>query len=87
MGGSRDEEASGARSLAAAWRAHLGDPAARGHCLRIALVVGTILALINQGDAIVQGQLSAILAVKLALDYVVPFVVSSAGFVAGRRGA
>jgi low temperature requirement protein LtrA len=85
MGGSGDEGASGARSLAAAWRAHLADPVARGRCVRIALVVGTILALINQGDAIVNDQLSAILAVKLALDYVVPFVVASTGFVAGRR--
>jgi low temperature requirement protein LtrA len=73
------------RSLAASWRAHLTDPVARGRCIRIALVVGTILVLINQGDALVHGQLSALLAAKLALDYVVPFVVSSTGFVAARR--
>jgi hypothetical protein len=60
---------------------------ARRRCLRIALVVGTILVAINQGDSIVQGQLSAILALKLALDYLVPFLVSSTGYVAGRRRA
>ena len=73
------------RSLAVAWRAHLADPAARGRCIRIALVVGTVLALINQGDALIGGELSPILPVKLALDYLVPFVVSSAGYVAARR--
>jgi low temperature requirement protein LtrA len=73
------------RSLAAVWRAHLTDRVARGRCIRIALVVGTILVLVNQGDALVHGQLSALLAVKLALDYLVPFVVSSTGFVAARR--
>jgi hypothetical protein len=87
VGGSQDGGAARAGSLAAAWRAHLSDPVACGRCLRIALVVGTILVAVNQGDAIVRGQLSAILALKLVLDYLVPFLVSSTGYVAGRRSA
>ena len=73
------------RSLAAAWRAHLTDPVARGRCIRIALLVGTVLALVNQGDALVRGELSVTLGVKLSLDYLIPFLVSSTGYVAARR--
>ncbi|VAW18633.1 hypothetical protein MNBD_ALPHA12-1129 [hydrothermal vent metagenome] len=45
--------------------------------LVIALVVGTILCLINQGDALFAGKPLNIY--KLALTYMVPFVVASYG--------
>lgn len=68
------------------WR-HLCDRPARRRCLLIALVVGTILAAINQGDVILRGDLTALVAVKLGLNYLVPFTVSSLGYIAARRAA
>jgi hypothetical protein len=49
---------------------------------RIALIVGTWLCLLNQGSVIVNGHLPW---VKLALNYLTPFVVASLGFLAARR--
>lgn len=45
----------------------------------IAGVVGTCLVVINQLGAILDGQRGAILWVRVALDYLVPFVVSNLG--------
>jgi hypothetical protein len=49
---------------------------------RIALVVGTWLSLMNQGHAIADGHTPWI---KIVLNYAMPFVVSSLGFLAARR--
>jgi len=49
---------------------------------RIALVVGTWLSLMNQGRAIVAGNAPW---VKVALNYLTPFVVASLGYLAARR--
>jgi hypothetical protein len=49
---------------------------------RIALVVGTWLSLMNQGRAIVDGDAPWL---KVALNYLTPFVVSSLGYLAARR--
>jgi hypothetical protein len=53
--------------------------------IRIALVVGTILTLINQADVIFSGDATIITWVKAALNYCVPFVVSNLGLLAGKR--
>jgi hypothetical protein len=53
--------------------------------IRIALVVGTILTLINQLDVILAGDASTITWVKAGLNYCVPFVVSNLGLLAGKR--
>jgi hypothetical protein len=53
--------------------------------LWVALVVGTILNLINQGDALL-GHLPVSWA-KIALTYLVPFAVSTHGAVSARMGA
>ena len=50
--------------------------------LWVALVVGTILNLINQGDALLAGRRLDL--VKLALTYVVPYIVSTYGAVSFR---
>lgn len=59
--------------------------------LKFAVVVGTILIVINHGDAILSGQLSASNYVKMGLTVIVPYVVSvlsSVGaIVAGGREA
>jgi hypothetical protein len=48
----------------------------------VAVVVGTILNLINQGDALLAG--GRIGWAKLALTYLVPFAVSTHGAVSAR---
>ena len=53
--------------------------------LTIALVVGTILTVINQADVILRGEASAATVVKTVLNYLVPFVVSNLGLLAGKR--
>ncbi|MGH8978142.1 MAG: nitrate/nitrite transporter NrtS [Acidimicrobiia bacterium] len=49
---------------------------------RIALVVGTWLSLVNQGEAVFDGRPPWL---KIVLNYATPFVVASLGFLAGRR--
>jgi hypothetical protein len=54
----------------------------------IALVVGTILFCINQLDVVVRGEATAVVWVKTAVTFLVPFCVSNAGvLVASRRPA
>jgi hypothetical protein len=48
----------------------------------VALVVGTILNLINQGDALLAGRRLDL--VKLALTFIVPYFVSTYGAVSFR---
>jgi hypothetical protein len=50
--------------------------------LRIALVVGTWLSLMNQGQLIVRGHPPWI---KLVLNFATPFTVASLGYLAARR--
>jgi hypothetical protein len=45
-----------------------------------ALVVGTLLTLINQGTDLAAGQVSAALLWKVPLTYAVPFCVACAGY-------
>ncbi len=49
--------------------------------LVIALVVGTLLTAINQGNLIAQGDLSLALAWKVPLTYLVPYCVATTGAV------
>jgi hypothetical protein len=53
--------------------------------VRIALVVGVILTLINQADVIVRGDATEVTWIKSGLNFVVPFVVSNLGLLAGKR--
>ena len=54
--------------------------------LTIAVVVGTILTAINQADVIARGDATSTTLVKAALNYLVPFIVSNLGLLAGKRG-
>lgn len=45
--------------------------------LWVAMVVGTILFLINQADVVMGGHLTLPVAVKIVLTYLVPFFVST----------
>lgn len=52
----------------------------------IALLVGTVLFAINQLDVVIRGDADAVVWLKAAVTYLVPFVVSNAGLlVASRR--
>lgn len=53
--------------------------------VRIALVVGVVLTLINQGGVIAAGDATTLTWVRSALNFVVPFIVSNAGLLSGRR--
>ena len=53
--------------------------------LRIALVVGVVLTLINQVDVIIGGDATTLTWVKVGLNFCVPFVVSNLGLLAGKR--
>jgi hypothetical protein len=54
---------------------------------RIAAVVGLVLTGINEGDSIVHGNVSAATGIKMGLNFVVPFIVSNLGVLAGVRRA
>lgn len=54
-------------------------------CLPVALVVGLLLSAINQGDTIFSGTDPSMPWVKVGLNFVVPFCVSSYGFLNGCR--
>ena len=66
------------------WRYAISDGVPK-RSLVIALIVGTILNLINQGDVLVAG--AALDMVKLLLTYVVPYCVSTYGAVSYRLHA
>lgn len=48
-------------------------------CLPVALVVGTVLSLLNHGDVVVQGAASGAVVVKVLANYAIPFLSSSTG--------
>ena len=52
---------------------------------RVALVVGTILTLVNQGSVMMDGQSTVATWVRVAVNYAVPYVVSSIGYIAPAR--
>jgi hypothetical protein len=53
--------------------------------LKIAAVVGTLLSLINQGSVIFGGDASAATWLRVGFNYLVPFWVSSTGFLSATR--
>lgn len=59
-------------------------PAHLRRTLGIALVVGVVLTIVNQGDVILSGDATAMTWVKCGLNFVVPFLVSNLGLLSGR---
>ncbi len=55
--------------------------AALARCLPTALVVGTILSLINQGSVIQAGDATVATWIRVLFNYLIPFTVSNFGFV------
>jgi hypothetical protein len=62
----------------------------RGHTLRTAvptaLVVGTVLCAVNQGASLAAGAATTGTWVRMVINYLVPFVVASVGYLGARRG-
>jgi hypothetical protein len=48
-------------------------------CLPVALIVGTVLSVVNQADVIAQGMTGVAVAAKVAANYAIPFLTSSTG--------
>jgi hypothetical protein len=57
-------------------------PAVARRCFVIALAVGSILSLINQWDALRTGHVPPVVWLRIAANYLVPFVVSNLGALA-----
>jgi len=56
-----------------------------GRAIIVALIVGTILMVINQADVIVGGHLTTLVVAKIGLTYLVPFSVSTYSALAANR--
>jgi hypothetical protein len=59
----------------------------RGHTVRTApptaLVVGTVLCAVNPGAILIAGEASTGTWVRMAINYLVPFLVASVGYLGG----
>jgi hypothetical protein len=53
--------------------------------VKTALVVGTVLGLINHGEALLSGQFTPEQLVPLLVTYLVPFTVATYGQIQGKR--
>ena len=57
----------------------------RRPALRVAIVVGILLSLVNQTGALLHGQFSVGTVARLAANFAVPYLVSSLGFLSAHR--
>lgn len=64
------------------WRLAFSDGTPR-QALKVGLIVGTILVLINQGDQIYAGEVPVLW--KVALTYLVPYCVATYGAITAKR--
>jgi hypothetical protein len=69
------------RDIPAVCRPHLPRTAA------VALVVGTVLCAIHQLDVLLAGRATGITWLKIALTYLVPFLVANYGILVASRSA
>jgi hypothetical protein len=54
-------------------------PAIFRRCGLVAVVVGTALSLLNQGDVIFTGRFDGVVVLRIVGNFVIPFVVSNVG--------
>lgn len=54
---------------------------------RVAVVVGTILSVVNQGSVIVDGRASTATWIRVGVNYATPFCVASIGFLGACRAS
>lgn len=72
-----------ARSTRAVWLILRG--ATWRVALPVALVVGTVLALVNQGADLFRGNVDAGDGVRIVANFLIPYLVSSVGYLSGSR--
>ena len=53
------------------------DPSVRKRALRISLIVGSVIALINHGDRMIMGTMDMVAVLKCIMTYGVPYAVST----------
>ena len=53
--------------------------------LPVALVVGTVLAAVNEGAQLLDGRADAVTGLRIAANYAIPYVVASVGYLSGQR--
>jgi hypothetical protein len=63
----------------------ISTPAILRRTVLIALVVGTILSIINQANVIASGSADTATWLRVAANYLVPFIVSNAGALSATR--
>lgn len=51
----------------------------------IAVIVGTLLSIVNQGDVLLRGDATTVTWLRVLANYLVPFCVSTAGFLSATR--
>jgi hypothetical protein len=85
--GPRERAPAARRRASAVWEAvaYCARPRNLRRTIAIAIVVGVILTAINQGSVIAAGHATAATWVRCALNLIVPFLVSNAGLLSGRR--
>lgn len=66
------------------FRVVFSGPALR-RCAPTALVVGSFLSIINQGGVITGGQATYLTWIRVALNYLIPFVVANVGYYGPER--
>lgn len=55
-------------------------------CSPVAVVVGTVLSVVNQGDVVLAGMADERVCVKIAANLLIPFLTSSTGALLAVRG-
>ena len=60
-----------------AWLAIAFEASVRKRALKVAMLVGSILAVINHGDALLSGDASTTVWIKIVLTFVVPYCVAT----------
>ena len=60
-----------------AWLAVALEASVRKRALKVALIVGSILAVVNHGDVVLSGQATATVWIKIALTFLVPYCVAT----------
>jgi len=60
-----------------AWLTVAWEASVRKRALKVALVVGTILAVVNHADVVLAGQATTTVWIKIALTFLVPYCVAT----------
>jgi hypothetical protein len=67
------------------WLATALEAPVRKRALKVALIVGSILAVINHGDVVLAGTATATVWIKVVLTFVVPYCVATFASVQAMR--